>query len=146
MKRLRVVLLIAAAFGAGLCGALLGQRLGGRTPEGGGAALHRVLHQELGLDAQQSAALDGLEQSYSVRRRALETEMRADNAQLAVAIDAEHGIGPRVDAAIEASHHTMSALQKETVAHVFAMRRLLRPDQARRFDQAVAKALIDDGR
>lgn len=146
MRQLRAVLLIVAAFVAGFAGALIGQRLGARATESGGAALHRLLHDQLDLDKTQMAALEQLEQRYAVRRRALETEMRADNARLAVAIDAEHGIGPRVDAAIEASHHTMSALQKETVAHVFAMRGLLRPDQARRFDRAVAGALIDDGR
>jgi hypothetical protein len=146
VKRVRAALLIVAAFLAGLGGAWLGQRFADRTAPSGGAALHRMLHEELDLDAGQAAALARLEQRYAVRRRAYEMEMRADNAHLADAIALEHGKGPRVDAAIEASHHAMGELQKETITHVFAMRQLLRPDQARRFDQAVAKALIDDGR
>ncbi len=35
----------------------------------------------------------------------------------------------------------MGQLQKETLEHIFAMRGVLRPDQAARFDQAVVKAL-----
>jgi hypothetical protein len=31
-------------------------------------------------------------------------------------------------------------------SHIFAMRQLLRPDQAVRFDRAVVKALTDDAR
>lgn len=143
---MRAVLLVVAVFFAGLAGAMLGQRIGHATPEGGGAALHRLLHDDLDLDARQVAALEGLEQRYAARRRVLEAAMRADNARLAAAIEVDHGISPRVNAAIEASHRTMGTLQKETVAHVFAMRGLLRPDQARRFDRAVATALIDDGR
>ena len=70
--------------------------------------------------------------------------MRAENAGLARAIAAEHRIGPQVTAAIHASHQTMGELQKETLAHVFAMRRLLRPDQAAKFDAAITKALTED--
>jgi hypothetical protein len=72
--------------------------------------------------------------------------MRAENAMLAEAIAAEHGNGPRVAAAIDASHRTMGELQKETLVHVFAMRALLRPDQAAKFDAAVTKALTEDVR
>ena len=35
----------------------------------------------------------------------------------------------------------MGELQKETLAHIFAMRQILRSDQTARFDQAVVKAL-----
>jgi hypothetical protein len=35
----------------------------------------------------------------------------------------------------------MGELQKATLRHVFAMRAVLRPDQAARFDAAISKAL-----
>src|SRR3546814_21023285 len=79
-----------------------------------------------------------LEDRYAVRRRDLELELRADNARLAKAIEAEHGYGPRVTAEIDRSHAAMGELQKETLAHIFAMRAVLRPEQAEKFDQAVA--------
>jgi hypothetical protein len=40
----------------------------------------------------------------------------------------------------------MGELQRETLAHLFAMRRLLRPDQAAKFDRAVTRALTEDAR
>ena len=40
----------------------------------------------------------------------------------------------------------MGELQKATLAHIFAMRQLLRPDQTAQFDRAVVKALTDDAR
>ena len=87
-----------------------------------------------------------LEQRFAVQRRALELELRADNARLAEAIEAEHGNGPRVAAAVDRSHAAMGELQKATLAHIFAMRQLLRPDQTAQFDRAVVKALTDDAR
>ena len=51
-----------------------------------------------------------------------------------------------VSAAVDASHRTMGELQKETLAHIFAMRGLLRPDQTATFDAAVTRALTEDAR
>ena len=67
-----------------------------------------------------------------------------DNASAdgsAAAIAAEHGYGPRVAQAVDRSHQAMGELQKETLKHIFAMRGVLRPDQAALFDAAVVKAL-----
>jgi hypothetical protein len=138
----RHLLTAAIGFLAGLAGVFAGQLF---APHGvaPGAELHAVLHEQLGLDAGQQRALDRLEQDFAVRRGLLEDRMRQHNRALATAIAAEHGDGPRVAAAIDASHHTMGQLQKETIRHIFAMRALLRPDQAVRFDAAVTKALTE---
>lgn len=109
-----------------------------------GSELHEVLHHGLDLDDAQKAKLEGLEQRFAVRRRALELELRSDNARLADAIEAEHGNGPRVVAAVDASHAAMGELQKETLAHIFAMRAIMRPDQQATFDRAVVKSLTAD--
>jgi Spy/CpxP family protein refolding chaperone len=127
---------------AGLAGALLGQRLAPK-PETPGSELHAMIHDKLDLDAQQRQAMKALGADYARRKAALEQRMRADNRTLAAAIGAEHGDGPRVRAAVDATHHTMGALQKETLRHMFAMRALLRPDQAAKFDAAVQKALTE---
>ncbi|TVV74255.1 periplasmic heavy metal sensor [Sphingomonas solaris] len=130
----------AIAFAAALAGVFLGHRLMMPAPAEGGE-LHAMLHEELDLDPAQHRAIEALEGRFAIRRRALELEMRADNARLADAIAGEHRAGPAVLAAVDASHHAMGALQKETLTHLFAMRALLRPDQAARFDKAVTKAL-----
>ena len=85
-----------------------------------------------------------METQFATRRKALELELRADNARLAAAIEAEHGYGPRVTAEIDRSHRAMGELQKETLSHVFAMRAVLRPNQAQKFDRVVVEALTAD--
>lgn len=142
MSRRRWTLLVAlVAFIAAVAGVLVGRAIGDRGSGGHGNELHALLHDRMTLTDVQRRQLDALEAGFATRRSALQAQMRADNARLSAAIAAEHGEGPRVAAAVDASHRTMGALQKETLAHVFAMRRLLRPDQLPAFDRAVARAL-----
>lgn len=139
----RTWLLVAVVFLAALAGVLIGRGISDQRPEQP-SALHEFLHDELDLDAGQLARIEGLEKQFAIRKRALELELRADNARLAAAIEAEHGYGPRVTAEIDRSHQAMGELQKETLSHIFAMRAVLRPDQAEKFDRAVVKALTAD--
>lgn len=108
--------------------------------------VHALLHQQLTLDAAQEKRLGELEASFARRRAALEGEMRADNERLAAAIEGEHGYGPKVAEAVDRSHHVMGQLQKETLQHTFAMRGVLRPDQAAQFDAVIVKALTQPAR
>jgi len=141
MGRVSWVLAAAfAAFVAAFAGVAVGHLVWPPPPQPG-AELHSLLHDKLDLDPSQSAKLETLEAAYAARRKQLEAQMRADNARLASAIKAEHGYGPQVAAAVNSSHMAMGELQKATLAHVFAMRQLLRPDQATRFDAAVAATL-----
>lgn len=140
----RPFLIVVLAFLAALGGVFAGRQF--FPPQHPRNELHDLIHEELKLDAGQHARLDELERRFALRRRALELELRADNARLADAIQSEHGNGPAVAAAVERSHHVMGELQKETLAHLFAMRQLLRPDQAAKFDSAVTRALTEDAR
>ncbi len=139
----RPLLTAIIVFLAAIAGVFVGRHLFPAEPRPTGE-LHALLHEQVDLDPEQDRRLHAIEQSFAGRRRALEAAMRAENAGLARAIGAEHRIGPQVTAAVDASHRTMGELQKETLAHVFAMRRVLRPDQAARFDAAVKKALTED--
>ena len=143
MKRVALTLLVA--FVAALIGVFAGrtfldQRHAPKTD------IHSFIHEQLNLDADQKQNLEKIERQYALRRTALEAELRAANAKLAEAIDKEKGDGPLVNAAVDKCHEVMGHLQKETLAHVFAMRQVLRPDQAQKFDQAVVKALTEDHR
>jgi len=139
-NRRKALIVAVIGFAAAIAGAFIGRAL--VTPDRPVEnELHTLLHDELALDAGQQARLAEIEKRFSVRRRVLELELRADNARLADAIEAEHGYGPQVQATVDHSHRTMGQLQKETLEHVFAMRSILRPDQAEKFDDAVVKAL-----
>jgi hypothetical protein len=111
-----------------------------------GAELHALLHDGLDLDPAQERSLSVLERDFAAKREVLETRLKADNSRLAEAIAAEHQYGPRVSAAVDASHFAMGELQKATLEHVFAMRAILRPDQQAKFDAAVAKSLAQSGK
>jgi len=142
MKTARLAAIVAViAFAAAVAGVWIGRTLIPGHPQR--SEVHEVLHHQLKLDDRQRAQLEILEQRFSVRRRALELELKSANARLADAIQTEHGIGPGVTAAVDASHHAMGELQKETLAHIFAMRGILRPDQVDTFDRAVVHSLTD---
>jgi hypothetical protein len=146
MTRNRGLVIVAfVAFLAAIAGVLIGRGISDHRSEPQNA-LHELLHEELDLDAGQEMRIAKLEDRYAVRRRDLELELRADNARLAAAIEAEHGYGPRVTAEVDRSHAAMGELQKETLAHIFAMRAVLRPKQAESFDRAVVKALTADAK
>lgn len=140
--RRAVLGVILLAFLAALAGVLIGRSLSHPEPEA--PALHDLLHEQLDLDPRQLARLEVIEQRFATRRRALELELRADNARLAAAIQAERGYGPRVTAEVDRSHRVMGELQKATLEHIFAMRAVLRSDQAEAFDRAVVRALTAD--
>lgn len=140
VKRYALVALVA--FAAALAAVLVARIWIAPQPQVE-SEVHALLHQRLTLDADQDRRIHALETAFAARRAALESEMRADNERLAAAIAAEHGYGPQVAQAVDRTHHVMGALQKETLQHIFAMRAVLRPDQAQEFDAAVVKALTD---
>lgn len=134
-------LLLALALG--FAGALGGAMVGRMMPHGAQdeTSLHRLMHDELALDKEQQDRIAAMNASFALQKAALVAQQRAANADLAAALRDEHSYGPRVAAAVDRSHHAMGALQKATLEHVFAMRGVLRPDQALRFDQGVARML-----
>ncbi|GGE20926.1 hypothetical protein GCM10011529_29430 [Polymorphobacter glacialis] len=136
----RFVVVALVAFVAALGGVVIGRALVTQLspPE---TELHALLHDKLNLTAVQRQRIELLEQQFASRKRTLEQAMRADNVSLAAAITAEHGYGPGVAAAVDRSHMVMGTLQKETLEHVFRMREVLTPDQARKFDAAAVRAL-----
>ena len=108
------------------------------------APLHEVVHDKLHLSAEQKQRIAGLEQDYALRRKALEAEMRAANADLARAIQQSHSYSPEVQHAVDRFHMAMGDLQKQSILHVLAMRQILTSQQSAVFDETVAKALTEN--
>jgi Spy/CpxP family protein refolding chaperone len=145
MKRYSL-LVVLFAFLAAMAGVLCGRML--FTPaQPIENRFHTLIHHELDLDADQNRRIEALEKDHAAAQARYEQEMRDDNRRLAEAIQSEKGYGPKVADAVDRSHHAMGMLQKETLQHLFAMRAVLRPDQAHRFDQAMVDALtVPQGR
>ncbi len=108
--------------------------------------LHQLVHEKLRLSGEQKSRITGMERDHAARAKALETEMRAANAELAQAYQEQHAYTPQVQAAIDRFHRAMSALQKETIVHVLAMRAVLTPQQTIQFDETVVKSLTENPR
>ena len=140
-KRLALIALVA--FLAAMGGVYAGRELFQPTRQSE-TELHALLHKQLRLDSAQDVKIEAIERRFAARRQALELEMRAANAHLAAAIEAEHGYGPQVTAAIDHTHQVMGDMQKVTLEHLFAMRAVLKPDQAAAFDRTVVKALTPE--
>jgi len=143
LRRLMIAAVLVVALA--LVGVWIGRMMQPVTHHSG-AELHALMHDGLDLDPVQKRALGVLERDFAAKREALEGRLKADNSRLAQAIAAEHQYGPRVSAAVDASHVAMGDLQKATLEHVFAMRAILRPDQQAKFDAAVAKSLAQSSK
>ncbi len=141
----RLLLIAVIAFAAAAAG-VFAARTYVDAPRKSESELHALLHGQLRLDAAQAAKIEALETRHATRKQALELEMRAANVRLAEAIDAEHGYGPQVTAAVDHVHHVMGEMQKEVLEHLFAMRAVLNPEQASIFDRTVVKALTAEAR
>jgi Spy/CpxP family protein refolding chaperone len=136
--KLYIALAVLLAALAGFLGAIAAERWFAPAQP---ASLHEFVHEQLNLTAQQEDRLDRLEERYAIENAQRELAVRRANANLAAAMDKEHEYGPEVSLAIDEVHQSMGELQKATVRHVFAMRRILDQEQQREFDQQVARSL-----
>lgn len=133
-----LVAVVAGAAGAWGCASVM---LGKQES----ASLHSIVHQELKLDAAQTAQIRDIETRFSSQRRTLEAEVRSANRELAEAISASQGNSPAVQSAVDHFHIAMGNLQKATIAHVFEMRAVMTPEQAATFDARVVDSLLQEG-
>ena len=143
MGRTVLLVLLLTVIAAGT-GGWLGVHYGlshARSP----VSLNRLLHRQLHLSTGQSQRLAAMEAAYLAQRKTLEGEELEADRELAAALLSDHQYGPRAERAIDHFSTAMKALQVATVVHVMAMRAVLTPKQAEKFDQAVTQAL-DSGR
>ena len=139
------IITVVLAFAAGIAGMWLGHQLLAAPPQDG--SLHAMVHDELSLTAEQEKALHTLEADFAARRQAHGgRDAREANAELAAAIQTSETAGPAVEAAVHHFHDAMGALQTETIAHIFAMRNVLTPEQRRQFDDRIGEALTADAK
>ena len=120
-KSVALTVLLAALASGG--GAWLGAGWMMKRHEAPG--LHDIVHRKLDLQPEQDARLDAIETRFAAQREQLEADVRA---------------------AVDHFHDAMGALQKATIAHVFEMRAVLTPNQARVFDREIAGALTQEPR
>jgi len=136
-----VIGVVAMTMLAAAVGGWIGVRYGMREAQRNHSSLDEVLHRRLDLTSGQQQRIARLEAAFAVRQQTLETEMRAADRDLAQAIVTDRRYGPRAQQAINRFHAAMKTLQQETIIHILAMRAVLTPHQAVRFDQTVTQVL-----
>ena len=82
---------------------------------------------------------------YATTIQGIEEAARATGHMVTITV-VESDDPRQVTAAVDHFHSAMGELQKATIEHVFAMRAVLTPEQAARFDRTVVDALTADPR
>jgi hypothetical protein len=133
---------VVLSFLAGVAGVWVGLK---SLPNGGSntVSLHEKIHHEFILNAAQKTALHALEAQYASSQKKYIKDLKAANFELATAIKAHHDLSPEVVLAEQKYLKVLGAFQTETLRHIFAMRAILSPEQAQKFDDIVLRSLHD---
>lgn len=94
--------------------------------------LHAWMHEHLDITPEQHDKLDPIEKEFEQRRVALKAQISAAGVELAQVIGAPNVDEARMKAALDRLNQGQAELQKLTLDHFFAMKRHLRPAQARK--------------
>lgn len=97
-----------------------------------GADLHAWMHEHLDITPEQHAQLDPVEKEFELRRTALKAHIHTPGMELAEVIGAQKVDEARMKTALERLNQSQAELQRLTLDHFFAMKRHLRPAQARK--------------
>ena len=135
---------IAMTMLAAAAGGWFGVRYGMAEVRHSPPSLDAVIHEQLDLTSEQKRRIERLEATFAARRQELQGQMRDADRELARALVTEHRYGTAAQQAIERFHAAMKVLQEETIVHILAMRAVLTPAQAQRFDQTVSRVLNSD--
>lgn len=106
-------------------------------------AMHRWLHDRLGLTTEQRESLKAIEQRFAADEQRLRNNLKQANRDLARAIREDGNYTPRVTAAVEHVHHEMGELQKLSIAHLFEMTTVLTPEQSARLMEYAEMGLTE---
>lgn len=94
--------------------------------------LHTWMHDHLDITPEQHEKLAPLEEEFEQRRKHLTSEIRAAGQEVAAAISGPQEDAKGLQAALSKLNQAQGALQRATLDHFFAMKRYLRPAQAKK--------------
>lgn len=97
-----------------------------------GTDLHAWMHEHLDITPEQHGKLDPIEKEFERRRAALNAQISAAGIELAEVIGAPDVDEARMKTVLERLNQSQAELQRLTLDHFFAMKRYLRPAQARK--------------
>jgi len=93
---------------------------------------HAWMHEHLDITPEQHAIMEPLEAEFEAQRIILRTAIRKSGHEVAESISAANPNDLRLKSALEVLNRSQGDLQRLTLDHFFAMKRHLRPAQAKR--------------
>jgi len=136
------IVAIFLSFLAGLAGVWFGLKTL-RTTNPSPVSLHERIHHEFHLNTEQRKALHALEVKYATNQAQYAQALKRASNELAAAIKEHHSLSPEVVRAEQNYLQVLGDFQTQTLQHIFAMRAILSPEQARVFDDIVLRSLHD---
>lgn len=112
------------------------------VPDDGHAEVgHEWLHEELGLNADEIAIIEGIEEDYEAKRKELERSFADKQRELANLLKEEKSYSDVVKEAVRGLHHIHGNLQALSIEHYYDMLETLPADKQQRLRDLAAKAL-----
>ena len=93
---------------------------------------HAWMHEHLDITAEQHEKLEPIEAEFEQQRVRLRSEIRTAGLEVAATINEATVDDARLKAALERLNQAQGELQRMTLDHFFAMKRYLRPAQAKK--------------
>lgn len=93
---------------------------------------HAWMHEHLDITPEQHAKLEPIEAEFEEQRTRLQNDIRAAGRAVAEAIGEANVDDAKLKAALERLNKAQGDLQRMTLDHFFAMKRYLRPAQAKK--------------
>lgn len=93
---------------------------------------HAWMHEHLDITPEQHEKLEPIEAEFEQQRARLKTEIRAAGLAVAAAIGEANVNDATLQSALERLNKAQGDLQRATLDHFFAMKRYLRPAQAKK--------------
>lgn len=93
---------------------------------------HSWMHEHLDITPEQHEKLEPVEAEFEKQRTRLKADIRAAGLEVAAAISETEVNDARLKASLERLNHAQGELQRMTLDHFFAMKRYLRPAQAKK--------------
>jgi nickel and cobalt resistance protein CnrR len=105
---------------------------------------HAWMHEHLDITPEQHEKLEPIEAEFEQRRVLLRDEIRESGRELAAAIAAADVNDAAMKTALEKMNKAQAELQRSTLEHFFAMKRYLRPAQAKKLVEWTHDSLARD--
>jgi Spy/CpxP family protein refolding chaperone len=163
-----IVLLLSLGVNVGIVAALVGHRWAGEaTPKGGDKEAERLpeerpgpqpggqneevpqrivrLANQLGLEGDQRKKFISLQGSFFADTLRLRTDQAETQRELRRALGAPVPDQARIDSLLQESGNTFTALEKAMTTNVLESRKLLKPDQERKFLKLLARLRLGPG-